>query len=327
MSLPILLIYLLYVSRLRWPTTPLIETRFMTHSLAGVAVLCIAASHSLYNLSFLPANQLNEFQKVITGKYSQPDNIRTPLIADFKLEESLLSEIEPDATIDIFPYDIALLYAYNLNWSPRPQFQSYAAYVPALDALNAGHFQGPDTPAQVLWRSKSIDTRYFPFDEPQVFRVLLDRYQFSTKESTNRFALLRLDPQRKERTWIAVGGIEQHHFFGPIIIPNIENCHIYMSVQISPNILGRLLNFFYKAPYPTMVIRTRNGGTYSHRFIRAQGPDGFYVSKYIADAEDLRLVIQEEYTSDIESIEFIGSKWFYSQTIFVQFYSIPFRKD
>jgi hypothetical protein len=253
--------------------------------------------------------------------------MRKQLIADYKLEESLLENIDNGATIDIFPYDISLLFAYNLNWSPRPQFQSFTAYVPALDAWNAEHFQGPDAPAQVLWSSRSIDGKYPPFDEPKVLRILLDRYQFSSKESTNRFALLLVDPQRNERTWVAISGVEQHHFFEPIIIPNSEKDHIFMSVQIYPNLLGRLLNFIYKAPYPIMIIRTRNGGTLTHRFIPALGPDGFYVSKYIADAEDFRLVIQEEFASDIESIEFVGSKWFYSQTILIQFHAVPFRMN
>jgi hypothetical protein len=327
LALPLCLIYLLYVSGVHWPMTPIPEKRYLSYGIAGAAILCIAASHFLFNFSFLPDIQFGKFRKVITGNYAQPDAIRASLMPAFHLEKNILGEIDPRASIDIFPYEISLLYAYYLPWSPRPLLQSNIAYVPALDAMNAAHFYGPQAPQQILWRSDSIDGKYPAFDEPLVFRALLDRYTYVSKESTNRFALLRLDSQRVERPWIAVGGTEQFQLSEPIPIPNIKNSHIYMSVQISPTLLGGVMNILYKSPYPTMIIRTRDGRSFTYRFIRALGTEGFFVSKYISNAEDLRLVMQEEYASDIESIQFNGSRWFYSQTVSVQFYSVPFWKD
>jgi hypothetical protein len=326
LALPLCLIYLLYVSGIHWPMTTIPEKRYLSYSIAGVAILCIAASHFLFNLSFLPDIQFGKFRKVITGNYAQPDDIRTSLRPAFNLEKNFLGEIDPQASIDIFPYEISLLYAYGFPWSPRPLLQSNITYIPALDAMNAAHFYGPQAPQQILWRSDSIDGKYPAFDEPLVFRALLDRYTYISKERSNRFALLRLDSQRMERPWIVVGGVEQHRLNEPILIPDLNNCHLYMRVQISPNLLGGVMNIFYKAPYPTMVIRTRDGRSFTYRFLRALGTEGFFVSKYITNAEDLRSVMQEEYSPDIESIQFIGSRWFYSQTVSVQFYSVPFPK-
>jgi hypothetical protein len=273
LALPLFMIYPLYISRLRWQTTPPPKKSYLTYGVAVMAILCIAASHFLIHSPFLPENQFKDIRNLITGKYSQPDDIRASLRPAFNLEKSLFDEVDPRASIDIFPNEIGLLYAYGLDWSPRPLLQSNITFVPALDALNAEHFYGPLAPKQVLWQSDSIDGRYPSFDEPRVFRALLDRYTYAAKESTNRFALLRLDPQKMERPWTAIGGIEKHRLSEPIPVPNLKGSYVYMSVQISPNLLGGLMNIFYKSPYPTMVIRTRNGQSFTYRFIRALGTE------------------------------------------------------
>src|SRR5215831_9316414 len=44
-----------------------------------------------------------------------------------------------DKTVDVFTTDVALIYGYDLDWSPRPVIQSYQAYTPVLDGMNAQH--------------------------------------------------------------------------------------------------------------------------------------------------------------------------------------------
>ncbi|MFM5960370.1 MAG: hypothetical protein ACKOQ2_24990, partial [Dolichospermum sp.] len=39
-------------------------------------------------------------------------------------------------TIDIIPWEISLVPANQLNWKPRPIFQSYSAYTKTLDNFN-----------------------------------------------------------------------------------------------------------------------------------------------------------------------------------------------
>lgn len=78
-------------------------------------------------------------------------------------------------TVDVFPWDVALAYAYGLDWDPRPVFQSYSAYTASLDALNAAHFNSNSSPDYVIFAAESIDGRYPLFDEPATFRSLLSK--------------------------------------------------------------------------------------------------------------------------------------------------------
>lgn len=325
MALPLFLAYLLYVSRGRWPSMPPHEGRFLMLALSGIWLICLAASHSLQNLSILPVNQLDVFQQVVTGKLSQPQAVREPLVAGYVLEDSFLDELDPDATTDIIPNQVALLYGYGINWLSRPQFQSYTAFTPVLDGINAGFFYGPEAPEQVIWQYQQLDTRYQIFDEPLVFRSVLDRYRFVTKESSNRFVLLRLDPQSGERPLMPLGGPQQVRMFEEVVVPEEDGCHVFMTVQIQPNFLWNIFNVVYKAPYPFLVIRTRSVQTAPLQFVRIQGSSGLFVSKFIYNAESLRQVVEEKYKPDVHSVTFLASRWFYSQTVTVQFFSVPFR--
>jgi hypothetical protein len=44
-------------------------------------------------------------------------------------EDSLIEAVG-EKTVDIFPWEISLAHAYNMNWKPRPVMQSYVAYTP-----------------------------------------------------------------------------------------------------------------------------------------------------------------------------------------------------
>jgi len=72
------------------------------------------------------------FDNLVT---SQKESIKNT----YPLEPTLVDRIN-NQSVDIFPWDVALCWAYDLNWSPRPVFQSYTAYTPYLDTINSQHF-------------------------------------------------------------------------------------------------------------------------------------------------------------------------------------------
>jgi len=75
-----------------------------------------------------------------------------------------LSYISPNDKVDIIPWDISLLYAYDMNWAPRPIFQSYSAYTHYLDVKNAEYFESDTRPDKIIFSFMSIDWRYPFFD-------------------------------------------------------------------------------------------------------------------------------------------------------------------
>ncbi len=85
-----------------------------------------------------------------------------------------------DAPVDARPWEVGLVWAYDLNWRPLPVIQDYSAYTPELDGRNADALAAEEGPRFVLRHSgfdgnavAGIDGRFIPFDSPLVTRELL----------------------------------------------------------------------------------------------------------------------------------------------------------
>jgi len=94
-----------------------------------------------------------------------------------------------NGTIDAFPVDVALIRANGWRWQPRPVFQSYSTYTPALDRLNAAHLESSRAAdfALIEWTgiygTPAIDSRHPFLEDPLSWRALLERYDVRLKNS------------------------------------------------------------------------------------------------------------------------------------------------
>ncbi len=80
-------------------------------------------------------------------------------------------------TVDIYPIDQILAWAYGLRWDPIPVFQSYQAYTSSLDALDADFLASNLAPQRILFEGNlGVDNRIGNFDESDTLRTMLCRY-------------------------------------------------------------------------------------------------------------------------------------------------------
>lgn len=81
-------------------------------------------------------------------------------------------------TVAIYPSELALAWAYRLQWDPLPVLQSYSAYTTRLDSLDAQFLVSARAPQRILIGTQpSIDQRVPSFDEPAALRTMLCRYR------------------------------------------------------------------------------------------------------------------------------------------------------
>lgn len=89
-------------------------------------------------------------------------------------------------TVHIDPTEASAAWAYNLAWRPPPVFQTYAAYVPALDYLNSESLtNGPQFVLSQLSSASpatGIDGRLGVQEAPRYSRALLCDYTASSVE-------------------------------------------------------------------------------------------------------------------------------------------------
>jgi hypothetical protein len=75
---------------------------------------------------------------------------RDRLRSAYRLEPSILAAIT-GRTVHIDPWEVGVAYTYpELHWAPLPVFQSYSAYTPLLDGLNADRLRSAEAPDRIL---------------------------------------------------------------------------------------------------------------------------------------------------------------------------------
>ena len=125
---------------------------------------------------------------------------REGMVAHYGLDERSL-ELVRGRDVQVYPFETAIAWAYDLDWDPVPVFQSYVAYTPELDRRNAERLASADGPDRVLVHSPllsfgygsdyfgalersqlaeldrsndtSVDGRYLPFEQPRTVLAML----------------------------------------------------------------------------------------------------------------------------------------------------------
>lgn len=82
-------------------------------------------------------------------------------------------------TVAIYPDQIALVWAYRLDWRPLPVLQSYSAYTPWLDRLDANYLASSYGPQRIIIQAgtSDVDDRFLSFDEPYATMAIFCRYR------------------------------------------------------------------------------------------------------------------------------------------------------
>jgi hypothetical protein len=102
----------------------------------------------------IKSNYLSFFN-VISGKASLKDPYE-------KEQEKIRNKYKLPSlkgTVDIYPFHQQLIFAYGLDYRPRPIFQSYAVYTEKLAEINVEHLRSK-APKNILFRIETIDDRY-----------------------------------------------------------------------------------------------------------------------------------------------------------------------
>ncbi|MGC1813898.1 MAG: hypothetical protein WA696_07145, partial [Solirubrobacterales bacterium] len=104
---------------------------------------------------------------------------RFGLAIGYGLDPQMLADLRGH-TVAIEPWEIAVAWAYQLDWDPLPVFQNYQAYTSRLDDANAAKVESPTGPARILRENElrvfptgDADNRYPGWDPPAQARAIL----------------------------------------------------------------------------------------------------------------------------------------------------------
>jgi hypothetical protein len=174
-----------------------------------------------------------QYRQNVQKSHALPDSVR---------------QIIGNGTVDVFPWHYTYAAANGLRLSPRHIPQSYAAYHPWLDGLDARFFASEQAPDFVIWHLKpyeeggqfmGLDDRYILQDAPKTMLALLDRYAVRVRHP--RFLVL------EKRAAHFVAGQWTQMPYATFLEKGIEgNKLVYLKGKFKKTALGRLKSMLYK---------------------------------------------------------------------------------
>jgi len=226
--------------------------------------------------------------------------------AHYSIDKNTLNYIN-NKTVDILPWGVDVIWAYGLNWSPRPIYNGPNAFSQFLDDINSRKFLGNNSPQLVLYGYKYLDSwrpigRYILCQEPETFRTILLNYKFNNV--SGEFVILNRSEQSAAELPFKNLGNATTNFGKKINIPNFDG-FVFGYLDIKSSLYGKILSVIYK---PSLVyvefILNNSTNNESHKYILNpnNARNGILVSKYVGNMKDLVLIFKNEQNNDVESI-------------------------
>lgn len=206
---------------------------------------------------------------------------------------------------DIYSHEQAFLIASENTWNPRPIFQSYSAYTPALLEANHRHLLGEKSPDNIFFAVQPIDNRLPALQDGNSWRTLINRY--SPTELTANFVTLtkNKEPNADRRITLLTPEKKLFKFGEAIEIPDHES-PIFVKIDTNLNLIGKILNTAFKPAQLEIRLTLRSGAKKQFRFVSDMAKTEFLLSPLIENTQDYAALymnpelIAEKYVKSIE---------------------------
>jgi hypothetical protein len=210
--------------------------------------------------------------------------------AEARRQEDSLPEVKARVgrePIDLMSEDQGLLFLNDLNYRPRPVFQSYSAYTPYLQRLNADFYRSERAPTFVLLALSAIDDRLPASEEGPALLEVLARYRLALVE--RGYLLLQ---QRQNATGPSGEVVlERTVRFGERVeVGELSAGCQSLALKFEYSPLGSLRKLFYKPP-PLRIELQLEGEAAPHRpfrIIPGMAETGFLLNPLLKDNVDVR---------------------------------------
>ncbi|MFI7606786.1 hypothetical protein ACIBTV_16820 [Micromonospora sp. NPDC049366] len=166
--------------------------------LAAAAVALVMVPSSLPNYDpFLARNQWRTGVELLVNndyRLTAVEASKARARDTYGVPESVLGELR-NRPVHVDPTELTLPWAYSLDWRPVPVFQSFSAYTPYLDELNAKALVEAPADQVVLHESTTgIDNRNIRWDTPRYLLALACNYRVGAR--ADRWSVLHHGPDR-----------------------------------------------------------------------------------------------------------------------------------
>ncbi len=185
-------------------------------------------------------------------------------------------------SVDAYSNDLAPVFAYGLDWHPRPVFQSYSAYTPELAAMNASHVTGASAPDHLLFSIEPIDARLPALEDGASWIPIVQRYTPRTQG-----AMLVLDRDGARKAELRTRPLGRLRAAGWLRLPDAAGAIVTASIRLHAAASNRLASFVFGPPLYFIQLRLAGvEGTRLFRFVPGAAQEPFVISPLVANTAD-----------------------------------------
>ena len=269
---------------------------FSARSMGRLVLACVCALSAVVGVcQYLTPSQL--VFSCIDRIADNPKNVLEPLTLHEAFQRrwsALAHEWELPAirataqqdAVDMFSDQQAVVFLNNLNYRPRPVFQSYSAYTPALLRMNADFFLSDRAPKYVVFKLSAIDERLPASEDSQALLELLKRYYPVLVEKG--FILLKRSEEDRVAKPIRQEVREQRIKLNQeISIDQRPSQCQTISIKIVPTVWGVLRQLFYQPAKVFINLRLAGGESATFRLIPSMVQDEFLLNPLLTNRDDV----------------------------------------
>ncbi|MES2817383.1 MAG: hypothetical protein V4812_00150 [Pseudomonadota bacterium] len=220
--------------------------------------------------------------EALWGRLTQPESLARRYENALTALQTGYNFPKLEGSVDIYSVNQAELFASGNAWKPRPIFQSYSVYTPALARRNAEHQQSHEAADTLLFRMEPIDGRLPALEDGPSWLPLLLQY---SPTRTLEQGYLQLDRRpTPQPPYYKQLDVLQATLGEPVQVPQADGL-LFAQIELSPSPTGRLSSLLYKSSPLTIELVLSNGETRSFRFISGMAKEHFLLSPAVFDTQ------------------------------------------
>jgi len=195
-------------------------------------------------------------------------------------------ELVGDAPMDQLSCAQGIVLLNEFNWHPRPVFQSYTAYTPALLRQNAAFFHSDAAPDYLLINLAPVDRRLGAMEDSLALLEILRRYEPVATEK--HFVLFRRVPPGEEAAAPANELVcrQTPHFDEEVNLEDLPGAMQLLSLRFVPSVRGHIRGACFKRDNLYLELRTASGRVLRRRLVPAIAPEGFLINPLVDTTAD-----------------------------------------
>jgi hypothetical protein len=224
-----------------------------------------------------------------------------------------------DQSVDVMNYLQTAAVINDLNYQPRPVFQGFVAYTPALQRLNEEYFESPQRSKFVMLCQQATDNRFPSLEDSAALNFVLNNYVPVARDGS--FLILR---QRATQDLVLTPVREQTlHFGEKLDLRPWPSGPLFMSVEIDPSLSGRAATLLYQ-PAPLSLIVSHHETTERYRIVPSMATHPFLISPILDSNFDVMKLFASNPGKIVDSVTFERSPntaWEYRDAFRVRLYT------